>query len=377
MKRSTKVGALIVALVTAAAGGALLASENGQAPTQIVQAADPAQIQQECQQALGYSGRNQDDITWLNQCVHALASPTPTAVPTTATPTPTVTTAFPTASPTTSPTSSPTPTPTPTGTGTPGSFPDATTTGPGVDCSTLKRASGFTASTDGATYSGWDIHGAVQIRANNVTIKNSCITATNSQDIGVAIYWVFGTTVSHVKFLGSRYQGIQAYDASGGTFDHNDISSADDGISTCTGVVKDNYIHNPRTGGHTDLVECTGYKEAWGDTSLLVQNNTLLNNLSQTSAVGLAAGNDGSEVPMHRATVDHNLMAGGSYSLYGGSTDARNGSLPGYHIVITNNVFDTRYFPQCGSAGFVTAYIPAAGSVWSGNMTQTGAPVNP
>lgn len=245
-----------------------------------------------------------------------------------------------------------------------------------MDCSTLHKTSGFNVTTNGAVYSGLNVQGAIQINADNVTIKDSCITATNSNDIGVTIFWHSGTVVSHVKFVG-QHQGIQSYDASGGVFDSNDISGIDDGVSTCTGKVTNNYIHNPRSGGHADLVECTGYNKAWGDTSLLVQHNTLLNNLSQTSAVGLAAGTSPNEVPMHRATVDHNLMAGGAYELYGGATDPANGSQPGFDIVITNNVFDTRFFPQGGSAGFVIAYIPAPGSVWSGNVTQTGTPINP
>lgn len=374
MKTSKRIGIAAAAVALTALVGATFLSGSDSGPTTIVmQAAAPGPS--------GIYACGPTAAGFACDLVSPSGTPTGTPPPSSASPTPT---ASPTVAPTgtagPTPTTGPTATPTPTGTATTGpatGWPDASNTGPNQPCDQLPNKMGdINVTAAGTVIENADINGQVTVNADNVTIRNSCIRPASTRGFGVLINWHAGTKVSNVEIDGNGRvgQGIQAYDASGGTFDRNKISGIDDGISTCTGTVTNNYIYSPRKGGHTDLLECTGYNPKWGDTWLIIRNNTLLNPLSQTSAVGLAAGTDPNQIPMHRATVDHNYLAGGAYALYAGATSK---GVPGDRIVITNNVFDTQYFPRCGSAGFVVAYVAAPGSIWSGNVTQLGTAVNP
>lgn len=99
-------------------------------------------------------------------------TPTPTTQPTTAPTTPAPTTAPTTPAPTTQPTTAPTPTPTPSAsTG----KPSASSVGVPAGV-TLKRHDGnITITQDGTHLNGLDIHGFVDVKANNVKITNSII----------------------------------------------------------------------------------------------------------------------------------------------------------------------------------------------------------
>ena len=215
------------------------------------------------------------------------------------------------------------------------------------------------------------MHGTITVSAPNVTIRNLCVRPDAATDFGIVIRWVNGTVIDHVQVVGADrvHQGVQAYDASFVTVRYSDIAGTDDGISAGVGMIESNYLHDPRPGGHSDMIEATGWRNEWPQSSTLtIRNNTILNPMSQTSAIALFQDNG---VQFRNATVDHNLLAGGAYTLYAGGGNAG----PGTNIKITNNVFDRRYFPDCGSAGHVTAYGPSgAGNVWTANTYEDGSP---
>jgi Right handed beta helix region len=112
-----------------------------------------------------------------------------------------------------------------------------------------------------------------------------------------------------------------------------------------------------------DHTECLSFGAG---NAITVTGCTLLNPLPQTAAI--AAYQPG----MSDVTVTQNLMAGGSYTLYLGESDATS-------IVVTGNCFSAMYYAAGGSAG--AAYpgnvngVPAYGSdgnVWAGNTWYDG-----
>ena len=87
-------------------------------------------------------------------------------------------------------------------------------------------------------------------------------------------------------------------------------SEFETGVRLETGLVEDNYIHEPGyiAGDHTNGVMSNG-----GVTRLLIVNhNTILIDRGQTDAVGLF---EDYGVQQNRRITD-NLLAGGSYAIY-------------------------------------------------------------
>jgi len=77
-----------------------------------------------------------------------------------------------------------------------------------------------------------------------------------------------------------------------------------------------------------------------------------------SSAIALIDG-------QHDLTIDNNLLAGGSYTVYGPS---QHGAAPS-NVRVTNNRFSTKYYPKCGAYGTHAGFNKAApGFVWSGNV---------
>ncbi len=71
-------------------------------------------------------------------------------------------------------------------------------------------------------------------------------------------------------------------------------------------------------------------------------------------------------------TVVDNLLAGGDYSIYGGTAHKD----PTSNIVIEDNEFSQLYYPRAGHFGPVAYFDPTgSGNVWSGNVwSGTGLP---
>jgi len=328
--------------------------------------------------AAGTSRLSTNARNWLKGCAEATAPTTgPTSsAPATPSQTPTVVPTSPTSSPTPTPTAtSPTPTATPTPTPTPTSsgWPDATNTGAG-DCTRLTPSAGFTVSVDGTVVEDLAVTGAIRVEASNVTIRHVCLTNTSPQDWAIVQWFgASGLSIEDVTIEGDAVQALgQGVQNFGGdiTVERANIAGVADGVATIRGLVADSYIHDPSTlnGAHIDLIQATSGADD-GD-MLTVTHNTLLNPQRQTGVVSLFQDFG---VGRH-ARITGNLLAGGGYTLYAG------GGPKGlsYDIQITGNVFDRRYFPQCGANGPVIAFDTGGpGNVWSGNVYDNGAPVTP
>lgn len=282
---------------------------------------------------------------------NAVVTPPPTTPPVTPPPTP-----------------DPTPTPTPTPTPPPASdFPSAATTGyaPGTVFTT--DTGDHTITTNGVTYTGVDYKGGITVSGSNNTFVN-CLF----EDKG---YWPLrltgtGNTVTHSTFRtgGGSQASVDAI--SGNTISFSDVSGSPDGIRlSSNSTVNDNYVHDLFYSGseHNDAID------AEGNVNMTVRHNTSEDWQGQTSAVTLTRYSG--TAPFTNNVIDHNLLAGGGYTIYGPGTAG--GNVTG--TLIINNHLSKKFFPNYGYWGWL-AYEPPAGNgnIISGNVdADTGAAVGP
>jgi hypothetical protein len=271
-------------------------------------------------------------------------------------------------------------------------YPDATNTG--VPAGTaLKAVPGTLTSGPGWSYtasthtlnvtgnrtvlSGVSLTGTLNVTGSNVTIKNDTIVTSGANGLfGIALRHTAGDTVEHSTVSGTNATSgrvdtaiSDAYgDSTGLVISGNNISDARSAVQLAAGQVTRNYIHNPGyiSGDHTNGVIANG-----GTGQLTITGNTILISLGQTDAITLdtlsVAG------PVTHKTIENNLLAGGSYAIYGGTAFSHTTST----ILIENNRFGRGFFPKGGQFGPAAYFDPTGtGNVWSGNVwDSTGATV--
>jgi hypothetical protein len=219
---------------------------------------------------------------------------------------------------------------------------------------------------NGATLSGLSIAGNLDISASNVTVNGVQVVLGGQNAFGVTLRHTSNVTIENSTISGVNASsgrmltGVKdVYGDSAGTQVLADnIYYAATGVQMSAGLIQDNYIHDMGflPGDHVNGTTSNG-----GNTNLLtIQHNTIFNNLNQTDAVSLFQDNG----PQANKTINGNLLAGGGYSIYGGS---KAGSPATSNIKITNNVIATTYFPKGGQYGPVASYNSGNGNAWSGN----------
>jgi hypothetical protein len=220
---------------------------------------------------------------------------------------------------------------------------------------------------NGANLTGLSITSGVVISANNVTLNNDKIVAGGPNSIAVSLRNTAGVTIQNTTITGldsgaNRVMtGIKdIFSTSTGLIVNRDnISLFETGVQVDAGLVENNYVHDPgyATGDHTNGVMSNG-----GTVPLTITHNTIFNSRSQTDAVSLFQDFSAQA----NRNVTNNLLAGGGYAVYGGNTKTSNG--PTSNIVITGNVFATRYFATSGAFGPVVYFNSSGqGNVFSGN----------
>jgi hypothetical protein len=142
----------------------------------------------------------------------------------------------------------------------------------------------------------------------------------------------------------------------------------------------DNFIHDfccwdtvqdPPDGSHCDGLQTFDISNSGGMT---IRHNTVLG--WQTTGTFVPTPNGSSSclafiTGQHDLTVDNNLIAGGSYSMYGPSQGGGGGHPVNVHV--TNNHFSTLFFPTCGAFGTHAGWDnTATGWIWSGNIWHDG-----
>jgi hypothetical protein len=259
-------------------------------------------------------------------------------------------------------------------------WPNASNTGP--TGSLVRKDGDMTIRQNGMVISGWDLHGMLDIYANNVTVTNCRITTKSWWGVNLRPGFT-GLKVTHCAITavlgGGPDNGYSDYGVSNmgeGTIEvgWNNISNFGNAISMGTGNVHDNFVHDLaifiNQGGeyqHTDAVISNGGAAG----GLIIRHNTLLNQTPIDKGASAAVGLFPDTGPVENTTVDDNLIGGGAYALYGGDAGAKN-------IKVTNNVFTNQYWPRSGYYGPVAHWnAGGSGNVWSNNKLSTGELVNP
>lgn len=272
-------------------------------------------------------------------------------------------------------------------------------------CALLPVHSGdLTATTNGQTVSGVDITGSINVDADNVSIKNVCITPAGG-DWGIAIeVGANNTTISNTSIYSTTTSalGYGVFNEDGTDnvtaerlYIHN-TSEAWNGATGPNGAVDDSYLQaggcsqgNSKgvcgSGDHNEDVYIAD--EDWAG-----NHNTLLNSQGQTA---IFFGDDGAVGDNHW-TVTNSLLAGGGYAAY---WDAKATSAGTEKLDIENNrwarcttgarqngdghtcgSFDgsldgassadqAGYFPYIGYyGGPIDGWCNANGAVWTGNV---------
>jgi hypothetical protein len=227
----------------------------------------------------------------------------------------------------------------------------------------------------GATVTGLAINGTLDIMASDVTVN--AVRVTSGGYFGISLRHTVGVTIENSTITGQNTGSGRVAsaicdlysDSTGLVVRGNNIAYFKTGIQITAGQITGNYIHDPGyvAGDHTNGVLALG-----GTGPLTISDNTILNSRDQTDAINLDAASGGQ--PVANRTIEGNLLAGGSYTIYGGGTYGNTTS----KIIITGNIFSKMYFAASGLYG-VLAYFTASGpgNVWSGNTWDTSGQVVP
>ena len=221
----------------------------------------------------------------------------------------------------------------------------------------------------GAVLAGLSFTCYVNVEADNVTLNGDSITTDNYW--GVALRHTTGATVENSTItgmdattgeVGSAIDDVYG-DSTAMVVKNNNISWFKTAIQISTGLISGNYIHNPGfvTGDHTNGILDIGTTQP-----LTITANTILDNLSQTDAISLDATLTGQAIA--NKTVTGNLIAGGSYPLYGGTVRGATIS----HMTITGNRFGQGFYTLSGQYGPVAYYTTTGtANTWTGNTYDT------
>jgi len=204
------------------------------------------------------------------------------------------------------------------------------------------------------------------IEASDVTVKD--VRVVTGGYFGISLRHTTDVTIEDSTISGQNLTSGRVNsaiddvygDSTGIVIKNNNISRFRTGVQVSTGLIADNYIHDPGYihGDHTNGIYVGGTTKP-----LMIYGNTIFNNLGETDDINLDASSS-KQVVANKSVVD-NLLAGGDYSIYGG--DSRHDHTS--NIVIKDNEFGQLYYPKGGQYG-PAAYVNLrqAGNVWSGNV---------
>jgi hypothetical protein len=268
-------------------------------------------------------------------------------------------------------------------------YPDGTNSG--VPAGTALTSSGsMTVTTPGAVINGRDIAGAVYVAANNVTIRNSRITASGgSGTFAVSVKdGVGGLTIEDTEIRGAGTSAGQEVESAirllggaGVTVRRSHLYNCGHCIISYSPVsITDSFIKVTATGGsyhYEDIYIC--------GTSVNANHNTLYNPQPQTATVfgDTICGSNS-------FTVTNNLLAGGGFMMYPqansssqmgsmsvtGNRFARCLGAPVYNSgsggttcqgLSTTQDDGHGYYPYGGYFGLASYIYSGSGHVWSDN----------
>ncbi|MFG1879468.1 hypothetical protein ACGFIV_32000 [Sphaerisporangium sp. NPDC049003] len=251
-------------------------------------------------------------------------------------------------------------------------FPSAATTGvrPG---SPLKKVGEVTVMKPGAIVENLEVHGKLNIKADNVTVRNVRVIGEGDWSI-IQAEGASGAVVEDCEISGDGVVKAQWGVLNQGgdiTVRRANIHTVSNSVGTDHGLIEDSYMHDFKEypGDHVTGPQINGSPQK--GLTLTIRHNTILNQIAQTSAISIYQ--DFSRA--HDVLIERNLLGGGGYAIYGGAgkfgtpTDIR----------IIGNVFTRRLFPKGGFWGPLTYFdTKGKGNRFEGNVWETtGEPVAP
>jgi hypothetical protein len=245
----------------------------------------------------------------------------------------------------------------------PSGFPTPATTG--VPAGVTLRPSGSLVITQpGTVIDGLDISGTVEVRADNVTIRNSRITGSGSHIVRVYKDGS-GRNFQNLLIEDTRIRGVGDCEAAIAFSDYTarrvfitgcaDGAKAGGNTTIVDSLIAFRYkVSDPDNSGggtHNDGIQSSGGQ------NIVIRHNTILGAYqSSTSAVKVTAeGQD-----LTNVLVESNYLSGGAFTLY---TTQKSYRASG--ILVRNNVFEV------GSSLFGEVSDSAADSTYSGNVYYT------
>ncbi len=247
--------------------------------------------------------------------------------------------------------------------------PGQVTSGPGWSWVTADREVDVTGNS--VSLRGLAIAGTLSIMSSKVTIDDVAVSPAPGAPFGIGLRHATDATIENTSVTGhdagAGRVGVAICDVNGtsvGTvISHDDITDFKTAIQMSTGQIASSYIHDPGyvLGDHTNGILDLGTTQP-----LTVIRNTILISLGQTDAVSLDATAGGQ--PVANKTIVDNLLGGGSYTIYAGTS---HGNVT-RDIRISGNIFSQQFFPSSGKFG-AAAYFAAGGTgnIWAGNTWGT------
>ncbi len=243
-------------------------------------------------------------------------------------------------------------------------YPDATNTGVPAGTKLTSQSGELSVTKAGTTVKDLAVTGAIAVDANNTTLEDDeVISSAGSGNRGIYIApGVTGTVLNHVTCHGAG-KGTQYC-----VFNKNSTTKIEysylyncgeclNGPGTITNSFFD--VTAVISGEHYEDIYYGG-----GEGPLVVNHDTMLNPQGQTATV-FASTDFGNQTTL---TITNNLLAGGGYTLYGGTscTTGGCGAVKG-PVTVTGNRFSNKYYPGGGYYG-IGAYFNNAVTTWSGNV---------
>jgi hypothetical protein len=257
-------------------------------------------------------------------------------------------------------------------------FPDPTNTGvaPGTP---LTPASGIvTLDKAGQVYENKELTGSIIVKAPNVTVRNVRLVVTDPY-YGVSVKngdsWEndqANLVLDHVEINLNGKPNIKGIAFNGFTlrnvYFHNGADCAHFGqnvvieSSLCALGPDANGDGNPDGGGFCDGPDHYDGFQSDGGHNITLRHNTIRNPCGQTAAILMSTNTS----PIDSVVIDNNLMSGGGYTVYCGTSSGGVAT----HETYTNNVISREFFPKGGYWGPTTECEKvdvSHGNVWDGN----------
>lgn len=247
-------------------------------------------------------------------------------------------------------------------------------TGPRYACTTTQGT--LVTSYHGQVIDRVCINGSLEIRHNNVTVRDVLVMGTGTYAIDIGQDTAVCPSNLRIEYTEVNMTnaadidwGIYQRCAGGHVFDHIKVMYAGRGIMTYGNLtINQSYVYSNRTQPDAHR---TAFSTHGGSNFTLTGNTLICVNTGCSSSLNIYSD----YAPATNILIQDNVLAGGSICLRGGETHAY--ATQTHDIRVLNNRFSTIYAPQCGTLqAFAQFDESAPGNVRSGNVWhESGLPI--